>query len=76
MRKALALDIGGTKIYSAIVDENGEILSRIEKTSTPKQYEGLILCLKNIIHKSEKEVDTNKSFLIKRFLLTSVGARY
>ena len=57
MRKALALDIGGTKIYSAIVDENGEILSRIEKTSTPKQYEGLILCLKNIIHKCEKEVD-------------------
>ena len=57
MRKALALDIGGTKIYSAIVDENGELLTRVEKTSTPKQYEGLILTLKNIIHKAEKEVD-------------------
>ena len=57
MRKALAIDIGGTKIYSAIVDEKGEILSRVEKTSTPKQYEGLILTLKNIIHKAEKEVD-------------------
>ena len=37
MKKALAFDIGGTKIYSAIVDETGKILSEPEKFSTPKE---------------------------------------
>ncbi len=57
MKNALALDIGGTKIYSAIINQNGEFLTRIERTSTPKQYEGLILTLKNIIHKAQDMVD-------------------
>ncbi len=57
MRKALAIDIGGTKIYSAIVDENGEIISEVERVSTPKKYEGIYLTLRNIIIKHEKKVD-------------------
>ena len=31
MKKALAIDVGGTKIYSAIVNENGKIISDVEK---------------------------------------------
>ena len=31
MKKALALDIGGTKIYYALINENGEICSEIHK---------------------------------------------
>ena len=57
MKKAFAIDIGGTKIYSAILDENGEILTHVNKIETPKKYEGIILTLKNLIHKVEKDVD-------------------
>ena len=39
MKKALAIDVGGTKIYNAIIDENGKIVSEIEKHSTPKTFE-------------------------------------
>ena len=31
MKKALAIDVGGTKIYNAIIDEKGEIISEVEK---------------------------------------------
>lgn len=57
VRKALALDIGGTKIYNTIIDENGNILSEIEKYSTPKDLNELINLLKNIILKYENKVD-------------------
>ena len=33
MKKALAIDVGGTKIYNAIIDENGTILSEVEKNN-------------------------------------------
>ena len=36
MKKALAFDIGGTKIYSTIIDETGNVIGEIDKFSTPK----------------------------------------
>lgn len=36
MKKALAFDIGGTKIYYTIINESGEVVGEINKTSTPK----------------------------------------
>lgn len=57
MRKALAFDIGGTKIYSTIIDENGEIISEIEKFSTPKTLEGILDILAGQIKKHEASVD-------------------
>ena len=39
MKKALTFDIGGTKIYSTIIDEEGNIVGDIEKFSTPKSLE-------------------------------------
>ena len=38
MKKALAIDVGGTKIYNTIINENGEIITEIEKHSTPKTF--------------------------------------
>ena len=33
MKKSLSFDIGGTKIYSTIVDETGSVISEVEKLS-------------------------------------------
>lgn len=57
MKKALAFDIGGTKIYSSIIDESGKIISEIDKFHTPKTIEGILDVLKSQIAKFEDEVD-------------------
>jgi len=57
MKKALALDIGGTKIYSAIIDELGNILSEVQKHSTDKTLESLHSTIRKIIAEYENEVD-------------------
>lgn len=57
LRKALAFDIGGTKIYSTIIDEKGQILAEIDKFSTPKTIDEIKEVLKKQISKHENEVD-------------------
>ena len=57
MKKALAIDVGGTKIYSAIINENGEIISEIEKHSTPKTFEEIKSTFQKIIKKHENDID-------------------
>lgn len=57
MKKALSIDIGGTKIYHTIVDESGKICAEIEKHSTPKTIENFETLLKSIFSKYENEVD-------------------
>lgn len=57
MKKALAFDIGGTKIYSTIIDETGKIISEIDKFSTPKTLDEIKILLKNQISKYEDSVD-------------------
>lgn len=57
MKKALAIDVGGTKIYNTLINEKGEILGEIEKHPTPKTYAEIISTFKEIIEKYEKEVD-------------------
>jgi glucokinase len=57
MKKALAFDIGGTKIYNTIIDENGDVVSDVEKNMTPKSVEGIVNILKSAISKYEDEVD-------------------
>lgn len=57
MNKALGIDIGGTKISYAIINNNGEILSDIEKISTPKTLDGINEALKNIVSKFENDVE-------------------
>lgn len=57
MKKALAIDVGGTKIYSAIIDENGNFLSEVEKHSTPKTFDQIEQTFRQIIKKAENKVD-------------------
>ena len=57
MHKALAFDIGGTKIYSTIIDEFGKILYEPVKFSTPKTIEEIKEILKTQINEHENEVD-------------------
>ena len=57
MKKALAFDIGGTKIYSTIVDETGKIVAEIAKFSTPKTLDEIKSLLKTQITKYENVVD-------------------
>lgn len=57
MKKALAIDVGGTKIYSTVINEKGEIVSDIEKNSTPKSFDEIQKIFKRIISKYEKDID-------------------
>lgn len=57
MKKALAFDIGGTKIYSTVIDEAGNIISDIFKTNTPKTLDGIKEVLTKRINEFETEVD-------------------
>lgn len=57
MKKALAFDIGGTKIYSTVVDETGKVVAEIDKFSTPKSLDEIKSLLKTQIAKYENEVD-------------------
>lgn len=57
MKKALTFDIGGTKIYSTIIDETGEVIDEVEKYSTPKTLDGIKKILKDRISKYEDKID-------------------
>ena len=46
MKKALGIDIGGTKILYAVLDETGAIVSEIKKTNTPKTSAEIVETLK------------------------------
>ncbi len=49
MTKALAIDVGGTKIYCAIINENGEIISEIENIRLLKTFSEIKQTFENII---------------------------
>ena len=57
MKTALSIDVGGTKIYNTIINENGEIVGEIEKHSTPKTFAEIKSLFEEIIKKHENEVD-------------------
>ena len=57
MKKVLAIDVGGTKLIHAIINERGEFLSEVERTSTPKDIVELEKTFKSIIKKHEEEVN-------------------
>ncbi len=57
MKKALAIDIGGTKIYHTLVNEQGEILGEVNKICTPKDIQELKNLLESIIKTHENHVD-------------------
>lgn len=56
MKRALAFDIGGTKIYYAVIDENGKIQGEITKKTTPKTADKILTILKQGIDEN-KDID-------------------
>lgn len=57
MNRALGIDIGGTKIAYALVDNNGELKSEVEKISTPKTISEIVFALREIISKFEEQIE-------------------
>lgn len=57
MKKILAIDVGGTKLVYAVINEKGEFLTEPKKTSTPKNIEELKNTFKNIIKDNENNID-------------------
>lgn len=57
MKTALGIDIGGTKIYAALINGSGEICSEVVKYSTPKTAKEIVEKLKEIISKYEGEAE-------------------
>ena len=57
MKKALGIDIGGTKISYCIVNENGEIISEIKKKKTPDTAEDIFKLLKEIAQENNAEIN-------------------
>ena len=57
MKQALAFDIGGTKIYSTIIDETGHVVGEIDKFATPKTLDEIKRILKEQVAKYEELVD-------------------
>lgn len=57
MKKALAIDVGGTKIYNTIVNDKGEIIGEIEKRHTPKTFDEIKEVFTDIISRYEEDVD-------------------
>lgn len=57
MTKILSIDVGGTKLVHVIINEKGEFLSEVKKTSTPKNIDELKQIFKNIIAENENDID-------------------
>ena len=57
MKRILAIDVGGTKLVHAVINEKGEFLTNPEKVSTPKNIEELKKLFEDIIKKYENDID-------------------
>lgn len=57
MTRVLAIDVGGTKLVYAIINEKGEFLNEIKRVSTPKNIDELKSLFKKIIKENESDVD-------------------
>lgn len=57
MKKALAIDIGGTKTSYCVINNNGEILSDISKIKTAKTIDEILINLKKFIKDYENDIN-------------------
>ena len=55
--KVLSIDVGGTKLVYAIINEKGEFLNEVKRVSTPKNIDELKSLFKKIIEENESDVD-------------------
>lgn len=57
MKKVLAIDVGGTKLIYAIINENGDFLSDVKKVPTSKNIVELENTFRKIIAENEENID-------------------
>ncbi len=57
MKKVLAIDVGGTKLIYAIINEKGEFLSEVKRVNTPQNIDELRKIFENIIKEHENKID-------------------
>lgn len=57
MKKALSIDIGGTKLSYAIINESGEFVSEIKKVPTPKTAQEIFDILSRLAKEHNDEID-------------------
>ena len=57
MKNILGIDVGGTKISYAIINNIGDFVSPITKIQTPKKIDDMVNLFKQIISEHEKNVD-------------------
>lgn len=57
MKKALAFDIGGTKINYGLINEQGEFVGEIKKVSTPKDLQEMKDLIQNTINEFDSQCD-------------------
>ena len=57
MNTALGIDIGGTKISYALIDNNGILKSEVKKVPTPKTKEEIYSTLKSVILEFEDVIE-------------------
>lgn len=57
MKKILGIDVGGTKIIYAVLNEKGDFLTDIKKISTSKQIDDLVGQFRTIINEYENQID-------------------
>ncbi|MGE8205938.1 ROK family protein [Heyndrickxia sp. NPDC080065] len=64
MKKAIGIDIGGTKIAAAIITESGELLKRTEVKSDPsdreKMFDRVVEAVEQVLENSEISIDDIK----------------
>ena len=56
MKTMLGIDIGGTKISYALINEKGEIINDVQKCETPKTANDIKELLKSIISRYENDI--------------------
>lgn len=57
MKNILGIDVGGTKISYAVINNIGDFVSPITKIKTPKKIEEMVNLFKKIISENEKNID-------------------
>lgn len=57
MKKALSIDVGGTKLSYALIDENGTFLSEVKKIPTPRDSKEIFKILSELAKEYNNQID-------------------
>ena len=55
MRKAIGVDLGGSHVTAAVVQENGKILSQHEQDITDRSFDAVVAAVENVVRPAIKD---------------------